>query len=67
MLKLIVVHTFFPASLAGVDVVIHSEGFGDPGKTGINGVSTITVNGQDYSLHKRGFNFVVLDAFTGKG
>ncbi|XP_057312958.1 sushi, von Willebrand factor type A, EGF and pentraxin domain-containing protein 1-like isoform X2 [Hydractinia symbiolongicarpus] len=53
-------------SQPGVDVVIHSEGFGDPGKTGLNGVSTITVNGQDYSPHKRGFNFVVLDAFTGK-
>ena len=51
----------------GINYEIHSEGCGDPGiKTGHCGISTIKVNGKDYSKKGRGINFVALDGKTGK-
>ncbi len=50
------------ASLLNVE--LRSEGCDDPGKTGGCGTAFITVNNQDYSLHKRGLNVAV---FTEQG
>lgn len=45
---------------------IHSEGCADPGKVaGTCGVSTIKVDGKNYSNKMRGINLVVLDGKTG--
>ncbi|XP_047126404.1 sushi, von Willebrand factor type A, EGF and pentraxin domain-containing protein 1 isoform X1 [Hydra vulgaris] len=48
-----------------IEVVMRSEGCGDPNISYGCGLSTIHVNGIQYSLMKRGMNFVVLDAYTG--
>ncbi|KAL9978627.1 hypothetical protein ACROYT_G016164 [Oculina patagonica] len=47
-----------------LNVELRSEGCDDPGKTGGCGTAFITVNNQDYSLHKRGLNVAV---FTEQG
>ena len=46
-------------------IQVRSEGCDDKGRGPGCGVATITVNGRDYSNHKRGYNFVVLDGATG--
>ena len=45
---------------------ISSEGCEDPGKGRGCGQAYIWVNGRDRSLHRRGFNVVVLNAYNGK-
>lgn len=45
---------------------IHSEGCADPGKApNTCGISTIKVNGVNYSEQKRGINLVAIDGKTG--
>ena len=46
-------------------IFIRSEGCNDRGKKGHCGRAYIKVNGRDYSTHRRGYNIVVLSAFTG--
>ena len=46
-------------------IFIRSEGCNDRGKYGHCGRAYIKVNGRDYSTRKRGYNIVVLNAFTG--
>eukprot|EP00794_Sanderia_malayensis_P007556 gene7556-8393_t len=46
-------------------VKIQSEGCDDPRRTQGCGYTTIKVDGVDRSLHRRGYNFVILDAKTG--
>lgn len=46
-------------------ISIRSEGCNDRGKYGHCGRAYIKVNGRDYSTHRRGYNIVVLNAFTG--
>lgn len=46
-------------------IFIRSEGCSDRGKYRGCGRAYIKVNGRDYSTHKRGYNIVVLNAFTG--
>ena len=49
-----------------MNIHVRSEGCDDPGKTaGTCGLAYIKVNGQDYSLHGRGHNVVIVDAKTG--
>ncbi|XP_047126409.1 sushi, von Willebrand factor type A, EGF and pentraxin domain-containing protein 1 isoform X1 [Hydra vulgaris] len=52
--------------LAGLDIIIRSEGCGDPDITKACGISTIFVNSIQYSLMKRGMNFVAVNGYTGK-
>ena len=44
---------------------VRGEGCNDKGKTGKCGRAFIKVNGKDYSRHRTGYNFVVLNAVTG--
>ena len=44
---------------------IRSEACNDPGKHGPCGQAFIKVNGVDYAAKKRGYNFVVVNAYTG--
>ena len=46
-------------------IFVRSEGCNDRGKYRGCGRAYIKVNGKDYSIHKRGYNIVVLNAFTG--
>ena len=48
-----------------LEIFIKSEGCNDPGISGC-GRSVIRVNGRDHSLHRRGYNVVVVNAITGK-
>ena len=51
-----------------INIYIRSEGFLDPGKvTPGGGRAYIKVNGTDHSVHKRGYNVVVVDGATGNG
>ncbi len=45
---------------------IRAEGCNDPGAKGC-GFSVIIVDGVDRSLHRRGYNLVVMNENTGKG
>ncbi|XP_066918501.1 sushi, von Willebrand factor type A, EGF and pentraxin domain-containing protein 1-like [Clytia hemisphaerica] len=49
----------------GIKYEIRSEGCGDPGKTSGCGISTIKVEGKDYSKQRRGINFVAIDGSRG--
>jgi hypothetical protein len=45
---------------------VRSEGCDDRGKTpNTCGLAFIKINGKDYSKHGRGYNFVVMDSWTG--
>ncbi len=46
-------------------IVLRSEGCNDPGRSAGCGRAIIRVNRKDLSRHSRGYNFVVLDAFSG--
>ncbi|EDO47937.1 predicted protein [Nematostella vectensis] len=48
-----------------VPISVRSEGCDDVGVKPC-GIARIWVNGKDYSLHRRGFNFVVVDPKTGR-
>lgn len=58
---------FIHFPLTGKEIVayVRGEGCNDKGKTGKCGRAFIKVNGKDYSRHRKGFNFVVLNAVTG--
>ena len=49
-----------------IRVSIRSEGCNDPGKHAPCGEAFIKVDSVDYAAKKRGYNFVVVDAYTGK-
>ena len=42
-----------------LNVAIRSEGYDDPGKSGLNGIAYMKINNQEYSLQRRGFNVAV--------
>ena len=46
-------------------IVIRSEGCNDRGRSAGCGRAVIRVNRRDLSRHSRGYNFVVLNGFTG--
>ena len=46
-------------------IQVRSEGCDDRGRKRGCGWAKITVNNRDYSKHRRGYNFVVLDGNTG--
>nr|WP_319395458.1 interleukin-like EMT inducer domain-containing protein [uncultured Desulfobacter sp.] len=51
------------ASAAPITLESFSAGFDDPGYYG--GVAQLSVDGVDYSLNTRGFNFIVIDQSSG--
>lgn len=52
--------------LRRLNIHLRSEGCNDRGKRGRCGRASIWVNGKDLSKHRRGFNVVVLDYYTGR-
>jgi hypothetical protein len=55
----------FILKIGPVKYSIRSEGCNDPGRKAGCGRAVIRVNRKDLSRHRRGYNFVVLDAYSG--
>jgi len=57
--SLLIFFAFVLLAALPLNVAIRSEGYDDPGKSGLNGIAYMKINNQEYSLQRRGFNVAV--------